>query len=68
MMEECQRFRKASENTSAALSALDCVVFSRLETGRRVRSAGALVLWGTEPHQVHPHSAELDRIPVVAVA
>jgi len=67
-MEGCQRFRKSSANTSAALPVSDRGVFSRLETGRGVRSAGALVLWGTEPHQVYPHSAELDQIPIVVVA
>jgi len=66
MLEGCQRLRKASASTSAALSVFDCAVFSCLETGRRVRSAGAPV-YGTEPHQVYPHSAELHRIPVVGV-
>ena len=68
MSEGCQRLRKASASTSAALSASDRAAPSGLETGRRVRSAGVPVLWGTEPHQVYPHSAELHRIPVVLVA
>jgi len=68
MMEGFRRFRKASANISAALSVFGCSVFSRLETGHRVRSVGALVLWGTEPHRGYPHSTELDRVPVVVVA
>ena len=67
MLEGCRRFRKASASTSAALPVSDRAVFSCLETGRKVRSAGVPVLWGTEPHQVYPHSAELRRILVVGV-
>jgi len=68
MTEGCQRFRKATASTSGAEFVFDRGLFCRLETDHRIRSAGAPVLRNVEPHQVYPHSSELDQAPDSGVA